>query len=293
MPEGMDLGLFLNTLVSGLLLGGLYALATVGLTIAFGILDVVNIAHPAFMVLGALASYGLATWTGLDPVLSSVLLTPIFFAFGYGFHGLYHRFFERRGDAAIQGLAFFFAVMFVIEVLLSIGLGPDSRQVDTPYAWTSWHLGEVSLPLRMLVPFVVSAVALSLLAVFLRRTFIGRAISAVGQDAEALRFSGADPARIKRVAFGIAIGLAALAGGCLLLIQPVDPWSGNTFIGRVFAICILGGLASIRGTWVAALIFGVLENFTSTYIGPAWSLAVAFGLLLLTLLLRPQGLFAR
>jgi Branched-chain amino acid ABC-type transport system, permease components len=289
----VDIELLVNTLVSGLLLGGFYALATVGLTLAFGVLDVVNIAHPAFMVLGAMVAMLCATATGLDPVLVGVLLLPAFFALGYGFYGVYFRFFEKRGDAAIQGLAFFFAVMFVIEVSMSMALGPEQRQIETPYSWTTWQIGMVEVPLRMLVPFCLGMAVLVALSRWLRSTFIGRTVSAVGQDQQALRFVGVDPVRVKRIAFGIAIAAACLAGSGLLLVQPVDPWSGHTYIGRVFSICILGGLASLRGTWLAALIFGVLENFTSTYVGPAWSLAVAFGLLLLTLLVRPQGLFAR
>jgi len=288
-----DLGLLLNAIISGLLLGGFYALATMGLTIAFGMLDVVNIAHPTFIILGAFATYLLSHETGLDPVLSCILLLPVFFLFGRSFYDLYYRLFERRGDSAIQGLAFFFGILFVFEVSLSMLFGPEQRQIDVPYAWTSFSLGPVDFPLRMVIPCLLALVAFVAVSTFFRRTFVGRAVAAVGQDEEALRFVGINPLRIKRLAFGLSLLMAGLAGGGLLLIQPVDPWSGHTFIGRVFAICILGGLASLRGTLIAALLFGVLENMTATYIGPAWSPAVAFGLLLVTLAVRPQGLFAR
>lgn len=289
----MDSGLLINAVVSGLLLGGFFALATTGLTIAFGMLDIVNIAHPTFIVIGAFATFVLAQATGADPILCNIILLPAFFLVGYVFYDLYYRFFERRGDAAIQGLAFFFGVMFVIEVTLTMVFGPSPQYMETAYSWINLGIGPIDLPVRMLIPCAMALVAISAITLFFRLTFIGRAVAAVGQDEGALRLVGIDPLKIKRLAFGLAFLVAGLAGGGLLLIQPVDPWTGHNFIGRVFAICILGGLTSLRGTWIAALLFGVLENLTATLIGPAWSPAVAFGTLLLTLAARPQGLFAR
>jgi len=288
-----DLALLLNGVVSGLLLGGLYAAAAAGLSVSFGMLDVVNIAHPAFMVLGALLVALLWGMTGLDPLLLSLLLTPAFWALGALIYVAYHHFFERRGDEAIQGLAFFFGIMFIIEVGLVMTLGPEQHFADAAYANTTWRIGEIDLPLRMLVPAVVALAAIGALSLFLRRTFTGRAIAAVAQDREALRLLAIDPVRIKRLAFGISVAMAALAGGALVVVQPVDAWSGHIFIGRVFAIVIMGGLASLGGCVLAALAFGVVENVTATFYGPSWSPAVSFGCLLLVLAIRPQGLFGR
>lgn len=288
-----DLSLLLNGIVSGLLLGALYAAAAAGLSVSFGMLDVVNIAHPAFMVLGALITALLWEVTGLDPLLLAILQMPAFWALGAAIYVAYHHFFERRGDEALQGLAFFFGIMFIIEIGLVLAIGPDQRFADASYANTTWHLGEVDLPLRMLVPAVVSLLAIGALVLFLRRTFTGRAISAVAQDREALRLLAINPVRIKRLAFGISIALASLAGGALVVVQPVDAWSGHVFIGRVFAVVILGGLASLPGCVLAALAFGVIENVTAAFYGPSWSPAVAFGVLLLVLTFRPQGLFGR
>jgi branched-chain amino acid transport system permease protein len=153
--------------------------------------------------------------------------------------------------------------------------------------------GEIDLPLRMLVPAAGALAAIGGLALWLRTTFTGRAVAAVAQDAEALRLLAIDPVRIKRLAFGISVAFAALAGGALVVVQPVDPWSGHVFIGRVFAIVIMGGMASLGGCVLAALAFGVVENVTAALHGPAWSPAVAFGALLLVLAFRPQGLFGR
>ena len=285
--------LLLNGVVSGLLLGVLYAVAASGLAISFGMLDIVNIAHPALMVVGALIVVMLNQSLGLDPLLTALLLMAPFHLFGTAFFRAYHHFIERRGDEKIQGLAFFFGVMFILEVGLVMQFGPEQRFVDPAYASVTWHLGAIDVPLRMLVPAVVALVVLAVLGMFLRRSFVGRAITAVAQDREALRLLAIDPVRIRRVAFGLSIALAALAGGAVVVVQAVDPWSGDVFIGRVFAIVIMGGMASLSGCVLAALIFGMVENLTATIYGPSWSPAVAFGLLLLVLAVRPEGLFGR
>jgi branched-chain amino acid transport system permease protein len=288
-----ELALLLNAVVSGLLLGSLYAAAAVGLAVSFGMLDIVNIAHPALMVLGAFAVVVLTGMTGLDPLLAALLLAPAFWLLGAGIYTAYHRFFERRGDEALQGLAFFFGLMFIIEVGLVMSFGADQRFVEPPYAYVTWFLGEIDLPLRMLVPAVAALAAIAALLLFLRYSFTGRAIAAVAQDPEALRLLAIDPVRMKRLAFGISVAFAGLAGGALVVVQPIDPWAGHVFIGRVFAIVIMGGMASIGGCVLAALAFGVAENVTAALYGPSWSPAVAFGALLLVLAFRPQGLFGK
>jgi branched-chain amino acid transport system permease protein len=289
----LDASLLLNGVVSGLLLGSLYAAAAAGLAISFGMLNVVNIAHPAMMVLASFAVVVLSRLLGIDPLIVTLPLLPVFWVLGAALYSAYNRFFERRGDEAIQGLAFFFGIMFILEVALVMVFGPDQQWVDTPYGAITWHLGAVDVPLRMAVPGVLALIAIAGLALYLKRTFIGRAVAAVAQDPEALRFLAIDPVRIKRIAFGISTAFAALAGGALVVVQPVDPISGHVFIGRVFAIVIMGGMASLGGAVLAALLFGIAENMTAIYYGPSWSPAVAFGLLLLVLIVRPQGFFGK
>lgn len=288
-----DLALLLNGIVSGLLLGGLYAAAACGLAISFGMLDIVNIAHPALMVAGGFCVVLIGTTLGIDPLLAAVLQAPLFYALGVGIYVFYHHFFERRGDEALQGLAFFFGIMFIVEVGLVMLFGPEQRYLDPPYAFITLRLGEIDLPLRMLVPAALALAVIGLLFLYLRQSFTGLAIAAVAQDAEALRLMAVDPVRIKRLAFGLSVALASLAGGALVVVQPVDPSSGQVFIGRVFAIVIMGGMASLSGCVLAALAFGVMENLTATFYGPSWSPAVAFGWLLLVLAVRPQGLFGK
>ena len=285
--------LLLNALTAGLLLGGFYAAVTVGVSISFGILDIVNIAHPAFIILGSYIAYIVNMRLGLDPILTSVIALPAFYALGAVIYQVYYLSFEKRGQDSLRGLAFFFGILFITEVALILVFGVDYRYVQAGYIETSWHIGVVDLPLRMLVPCVMSLVMFATLHLFLTRSFTGRAIMAVAQDQFALQLMAADPVRIKRIAFAISIATASMAGAFLIVIQPVEPSVGRDYIGRVFAICVLGGLGSLPGTLIAAMLIGIFESLTATFYGPSWAPAVSFGFLLLTLAVRPAGLLGR
>jgi branched-chain amino acid transport system permease protein len=291
--------LLLNAVTSGILLGGFYAAMTIGVSVSFGILDIVNIAHPAFIILGAYVAYLANTWLGVDPIAASLLALPAFYGLGAMIYQVYHLSFEKRGQNdglgqdSLRGLAFFFGILFITEVMLVLEFGVDYRYVQASYIDQKWQLGTVDLPLRMLVPCVMSLGMLVVLQVFLSRTFMGRAIMAVAQDQFALRLMAADPVRIKRVAFAISIATASLAGALLIIIQPVEPSMGRDYIGLVFAICVLGGLGSLAGTLIGAMLLGIAESYTATFCGPSWAPAVSFGLLLLTLAFRPSGIMGR
>ena len=285
--------LLLDALVSGILIGGFYATMAVGISIAFGMLGISNIAHPALILLGSFIAYVLNTHYGWDPVLIGVLCTVPFYFLGMALYSAYEYAFERRGTELIRGLAFFFGLLFITEVGLQLIFGVDYRLVEARYIGPTFDIGPLALPLRMLIPFVASIILLSGLQLFFKNTFTGRAIMAVAQDKLALQLMGASPARIKRIAFGISTATAALAGAFLIILQPVEPSMGRDFIGRIFAICVLGGIGSLPGTFVAAVIVGVAESITATFYGPSWSPAVAFGMLLIALVVRPAGLFGR
>ena len=288
-----DPQLLMNAIMSGVLLGGFYAVVTVGVSISFGMLDIVNIAHPAFIMLGSYVAYLLNSAYGLDPILASLIMLPAFFLLGALVYQIYFIAFERRGQESLRGLAFFFGLLFISEVGLILAFGVDYRFVEAPYIGPSLHLGYLDFPLRMLIPCTVSLALLGCLQLYLSRTFMGRAIAAVSQDPQALRLMAANPTRVKRIAFALSIATASIAGALLIVIQPVEPSMGRDYIGRVFAICVLGGMGSFPGTLLAAILLGIFENITSTFYGPSWSPAVAFGFLLLTLAFRPAGIFGR
>jgi branched-chain amino acid transport system permease protein len=288
-----DPGLFLNAVVGGLFLGGFYAAVAIGLSIAFGQLDIVNIAHPAFIIIGSYFAYLFGARYGFDPVLTGIVMTPVFFALGVAVYRIYYASFERTGQESLSGLAFFFGLMFIIEVTLIMIYGVDYRLVPAAYIGLNWKIGLIDIPLRMAIPFVVSMLMTIGLYYYLSKTFVGRAILAVSQDRQALQLMGADPVRIKQVAFGLALATASIAGALLIIIGPVEPSINREYIGRAFAIVVLGGMGSLTGTVVAAFILGIAESFVATFAGPSWAPAVAFGILLFTLAVKPSGIFGR
>src|SRR5262249_30642994 len=242
-----------------------------------------NIAHPVFVTRGPSSAYVMTTSFGLDPILTGFLFTPLFYLIGAGVYRIYYGSFERRGEESLRGLVFFFGLLFIIEVALSLKFGVDYRLVEAPYIGKSIDLGGIGIAFRLLVPFVVGLLMTLGLHLFLSRTFYGRAVMGVSQDQIALRLMGADPVRIKTIAFGLAIAAACLSGALLITISPVVPSTDRDYIGRVFAITVLGGLGSVGGTLVASIILGVAESLMATLFGPSWSLAVSFGILLLAL----------
>ena len=286
--------LLINALIAGLLLGGFYAAVTVGISISFGMLDIVNIAHPAFIILGSYIAYIVNTRLGLDPILVSLIMLPVFYhARRGGLSGLLRCRSKSAARRRLRGLAFFFGLLFVTEVLLILVFGVDYRYVEAAYigpscasaSWTSRCACWCRASCRSLL---FGALQIFPLAHLHRPRHHGGVAGSAGAAAD-----GGHPIRIKRIAFGISIATAAIAGALLIIIQPVEPSVGREYIGRVFAICVLGGLGSLPGTLIAAMLLGIVESITATFYGPSWAPAVAFGFLLLTLAFRPAGLLGR
>jgi len=288
-----SLDLLLNALVAGVLIGGFYAAVSLGISITFGLLDVANIAHPIFVILGAYTAFTLNANWGVDPLVAGILFIPLFFVIGVIVYQIYYRSFERKGESPLRGLVFFFGLLFIIEVALLLKFGVDYRLIEAPYIGESIHIGPVGIAYRLLVPCLVGLAMTLGLYLFLGRSFFGRAMMGVAQDSLALRLMAIDPVRVKTLAFGLGIATASVAGALLIMISPVEPSIGRAYIGRVFAITVLGGLGSIGGTLTAAMILGLIESLTATFSGPSWSLAVSFSILLLVLAIRPAGLFGR
>jgi branched-chain amino acid transport system permease protein len=285
----LDLGL--NALATGIVLGCVYALVALGLTITFGFLHVPNVAHPA-MVIGGSYAVVIANGYGIDPLVAGVLWVIPFYVLGVLLYEFYSRSFESRGSAnSLQSLTLFFGISLIIEVGLVVAFGTDLCSVNVSYVGKSLSLGLVVLPYRFLIPAAVAPVIILMLWLYLARTHTGLAIRAVAYEERALQISGLDPLAVKRHAFGIAMALAVLAGAALVVIGPVDPFAGRAHIGRVFAIVVLAGMGTIPGTLLAAILIGIAESLVMAFLSPSWAPGVAFAILLATLGLRPNGLF--
>lgn len=282
-----------NAIVIGILLGGFYAALSIGLSLSFGLLDIVNIAHPAFIILGAFICFIFNSSYGLDPILVGIIFAPAFFLLGTLIYRVYYESFEKTGATALRGLAFFFGVMFIIEVLLIIYFGVDYQGVQAEYIDYKLTFGVVDIPFRMFVPFVVAMIMTLGLQYFSSKTFFGRAMQAVAQDTLALRLMAIDPSKIKRIAFGISLATCSVAGALFVIVMPIEPSIGRLYIGQVFAIVVLGGLGSQSGTLIAAMLLGMVESLISTFFGPSWAPAVAFSALILVLAIKPTGILGR
>jgi branched-chain amino acid transport system permease protein len=285
--------LLANAVVAGLLLGGFYAAVSLGIGLVFGLLDIANIAQPAFLVLGAYGTFVMNETWGIDPIVTGVVLMPVFYVLGAAVYRVYYGSFERRGEESLRGLVFFFGILFILEVSLSLKFGVDYRLVQADYIGRSIEIGGIGIAFRYLIPCVVGVAMTTALYLFLGHTFYGRAIMAVSQDQGALRLMGANPVQIKTIAFGVGIAATSLAGALLITITPVVPSTDRDYIGRMFAITVLGGMGSIGGTLAAGVILGVIESLMATFYGPSWAPAVSFGILLIVLAVRPAGLFGR
>ncbi len=285
--------LLFNAIVIGILLGGFYAALSIGLSISFGLLNIVNIAHPAFIIFGAFICFIFNSHYGLDPILVGIIFSPAFFLLGTLIYRLYYERFEKTGAEALRGLAFFFGLMFIIEVILIMTFGVDFQMVQADYIDYVATFGVVDIPFRMFVPFIFAMAMTIGLQLFSSRTFFGRAMQAVAQDSLALRLMGIDPVRIKRIAFGISLATCSIAGALLVIVIPIEPSVGRLYIGQVFAIVVLGGLGSQSGTLIAAMLLGLVESLITTFFGPSWSPAVAFGALILVLAFKPTGILGR
>jgi branched-chain amino acid transport system permease protein len=287
----MTFDLVSNAVVSGILLGGLYAVASLGLTITFGLLEIPNVAHPTFIVLGAYCGE-FANALGFDPVVAGILFAPLFYAGGVALYQAYFLSFERQGRGnTLQSFTFFFGVALVLQVSLILTFGVDLKSVSAPYIGKSLTIGEITMPFRLIVPFVLGLATGLAMWLFLAKTRTGLAIRAVAHDADALRIIGLSPTQAKRRAFGLAMLTAALAGSALIVVTPVDPFSGVQYIGRTFAVVVLAGMGSVPGTIVAAVVIGLVESLVVTFVGATWAPGVAFAALLGTLALRPSGIF--
>src|SRR3981081_2139627 len=187
-PQLFSMDLLLDAVVLGVLLGCFYAAVSLGLSVSFGLLDVPHVAPTALLVLASCAVFFLNERFGIDPLLAGLLITPLLFAFGLVAYRLYYETFEKRGsDAGVRGIAFFFGIAFIIEVLIILQFGVDQRSVTATYIGKAWRIGDMRIPMRLVVAFAVAVALTTLLSLYLSQTIMGRAIRAVAQDQLALR----------------------------------------------------------------------------------------------------------
>jgi branched-chain amino acid transport system permease protein len=282
-----------QVLILGIMLGGVYALMASGLTILFGVMRVVNIAHAAFVVLGAFFTYFLWETTGLDPLLGMLVAIPVFFVFGAV---MYRTLFPRlEGSPRFSEMTVLltFGLAFMAEGLMSFFFTGIFRQTSPSYQVQAIRFETLFIPTAQLLALISSVVLLVALWAFLTYSHTGYGIRATMQNRMAAQIVGVDVRRVSIISFGIGMALAGAAGSLVSFLFPFFPARHWQWIAILLSLIVLGGLGSLKGAVIGAITLAVISAFVSEYIGPVWSPMVFYAALFLILLVRPQGLFGK
>ncbi|MBN8985098.1 MAG: branched-chain amino acid ABC transporter permease [Rhizobiales bacterium] len=283
--------LLAQILVNGILLGGLYAVMALGLALVWGVLNIVNLAHGAFIMLGAYVSWHLYTYAGIDPFLGLPITAVVMFALGYVLQrGLLNLIVRAP---MFNTLLLTFGLEVVLTYLAQLAFSADFRTINPSYAGNSLQWGPVVLPLARLMAFGVAIVLTVGMWLFLLHTRLGRAIRATAQNLVAARLYGVEPRHLYAMTFAIGVGLAGVAGGLYGTVSQINPYVGASLTAKSFAISIIGGLDNPLGVIVGGLFLGIIESLTTAYIGPTFADVASFGVLVLVLIVRPSGLLGK
>lgn len=280
-----------QVIINGLLLGAIYAAVGVGFSLTWGVLNIINIAHGAMVMLGAYVTFFLFDAFGLDPFLSIPASMAVLFIIGYVLQRVVINRVIPYGVFMTLVLTFGLSLFF-IDIALILFSG-DYRSVTPDYAGAGMRLAGVVVPYQRLAIFVISLLLVYGLHLFLGRTKTGRAVRATALNRESAQLVGVNIASIYAVTFGIGAAMAGAAGSLLAMTITITPVLGNAFIAKAFVVATLGGLGSIQGAMVGGLVLGLAESLGASLIGPSYQQAIGFGILVLVLVLRPQGIMGK
>jgi branched-chain amino acid transport system permease protein len=278
--------------ILGVLTGGVYALMASGQTLIFGIMKVINLAQGAMVILAAYLSYQLFTSFGLDPFLAIPVTTVLMFGLGVGVQVVFLRPL-RREDKVELSLLITFAVALLIEGIMSVTWSTTHRSINTSYANDSWTLFSYQITVVRFWAFALSLVALALLFLLLNRTRFGRAVRATVQNPDSALLLGVEAQRVSALGFGLGAATAAAAGSIYGLLYPFNAGSHYDLISRLLSIVVLGGMGSVGGAVIGAIIVATSSAVVASTVSPAWSEMTFFVILILVLLVRPQGIFGK
>ena len=278
----------LQVVINGILLGGIYALLGVGMTMMFGIVKLTNLAHGEFVIIGAYASTLLAQAIGVDPILTLVITIPLMFLIGMGLQsGLINRVMMIGSEPA---LLVTFGISIILADAMLLLFSADAQRAKVPYNTASIRISEgLSISVLDLIVFGISLLTIIALTLFLKKTYLGRSIRATSDDTEAASLMGVNVKRTYAIAMGIAMATAAIAGLCVSMKWVYYPSSGGGYLLTAFGVVVIGGMGSIPGTLVAGLILGLAQVIG----GANYGQLIAYVLMVVFLAVRPQGLFSK
>ncbi|MDX1520155.1 MAG: branched-chain amino acid ABC transporter permease [Anaerolineae bacterium] len=281
-----------QALISGILIGGLYAILAIGLSLTWGMLKVINLAHFAFAFLAAYITYQLSTSLAWDPFLTVVVTIPLFFLVGVALQW----FFNTFAVTEFNSLLISFGLFIILQALMTAFWTADYRRIDAtinPYAIESFWIGPFAFPIPQFSAFVMALLIAGATIYVLNRTYAGKALRAISQDPDMAAAYGVNYKRMSVLLSGVATAYAAVAGVFIAMIFALFPEAGIEWIGVVFAVVILGGLANVPGALGAGLLIGIVQGVTTAVASPGMAPLVTFALLIVALLFKPEGLFTR
>jgi len=287
----MDASLIVQGVITGILTGGIYALMASGLTLIFGVMDIINVGQGALVILGAYLSYALERYLHIDLFLGLLITMPVMFGLGLLIEWAFIRRLTR--DRTMLSILVTFAIALIIEGVLGLIFTTDNVKLDAWYVGSSFGIGTFYLPYIYVFGFILSVVLLAGLYLILYRTKLGSGLRASMQNRAAAELIGVDVSRVQMITFGIGVALAAAGGMAFGATSAFNPGSSYDLISRLLVIIILGGMGSLGGALIASLVMLVVENVTAVVWSPVWASTVFFALLIVLLLFRPQGLFGQ
>lgn len=281
---------FINLLVAAVLLAGIYAVMSVGMTVIYGVMKIVNLAHAGFMMLGAYFAYEMFQHWRLDPIIAALVVFPAMFLIGLATHWLLVRWLPRSDQPTLASLLLMFGLWLVLQNLGYLIWGNTDRSIYTPQTFSVIHAGPIVLPTIRLYVFAAAVISVLLLEALLNWTWFGKSVRALIQNRYAGQIVGVDDQKTAGLTFALGIGFAGLAGGLLASLYSFDPDFGRPFLIRAFVIIVLGGLESISGVAIGALVLALVETFSIIFVPAGYQLAISFGLLVAVLVFLPGGI---
>lgn len=283
--------IFLQILINGILFGGMYGVAAIGLSLIFGSLQIIFIAQGTMMILAAYFTYWAFTLTSIDPFFCFLLILPIFLGIGWAFYvGLFHK---VAAAGKNPSLLLAFGLMILLENLMSVAFTPNTRAVTTSYAGLGLSVGDIRISFTRLVAFLISLVATGSVFLFMKKTMWGKAVRGASEDMKAASLLGISPRKVSSLTFAIGIALAGIAGVATATTYPFDPYFGFIFSLKALIAVAFGGIGSVGGALLGGILLGVIESVASYVISGGWAEAISYGAFLLVLMFRPQGMFGR
>ena len=284
--------LVIQLLINGILFGAIYGIAAIGLSLVFGTMRIINLAHGTVIVFFAYVCFWLFTLLGVDPYLSLLIVVPIAVILGLA---IYRGLFTEAAANEDKNISLLIAVgiMYFLENLMTIMWTGNPRSVTTPYTSFVVHFLSAGIPFTRLMGFLMAILAAAAVLVFLKKTLMGMAVRAASEDMVSTTLMGISPHRVNAVAFAMGIGLAGVAGVDMATIYPFDPFYGFTFVLKGLVALALGGIGSVTGALLGGIILGLIESLSSFFVPGGWTDGIVYVVFLIVLMFKPEGLLVR